>query len=266
MKFDLHTHHKRCGHAKGNIRDYIEKAISKELNVIGISDHSPWFYRDDNYEPRYVMTIDEFPNYIKEVLQLKNEYKEKIEILLGVESDFIPEHLDLYSEIYNRYPFDYIIGSVHASNGRSIFNKDRWNGLNEKQLLLEKEMYYNLIEQSALSGLFDVLGHIDGMKRSFPDFNSLDTFAVEKCLKTIGECDLAIEVNTSTSNSGLGWQPTSEILEMALYYDVKVTFGSDAHQPNRVGFEWDEVRKHLLEIGYKEWCIFRQRKRILLPL
>ena len=28
MKFDLHTHHDRCGHAQDKIRDYIEAAIA----------------------------------------------------------------------------------------------------------------------------------------------------------------------------------------------------------------------------------------------
>lgn len=41
MKFDLHTHHFRCGHADGNIRDYIEAGIKAGLQAIGISDHTP---------------------------------------------------------------------------------------------------------------------------------------------------------------------------------------------------------------------------------
>lgn len=36
MKFDLHTHHFRCGHADGNIRDYIEAGIKAGLQAIGI--------------------------------------------------------------------------------------------------------------------------------------------------------------------------------------------------------------------------------------
>jgi histidinol-phosphatase (PHP family) len=48
MKFDLHTHHDRCGHAKDKIRDYIEAAIAGGLQVIGISDHSPYFGSPDD--------------------------------------------------------------------------------------------------------------------------------------------------------------------------------------------------------------------------
>ncbi len=171
----------------------------------------------------------------------------------------------MYREIYRKYPFDYLIGSVHASNGRSIFNRDRPKGMSEYRLILEKEMYYNLIQQSALSGMFQILGHIDGMKRHIPGFNDLKTDAVDRCLKTIGECDVAIEVNTSTSGV-LGWQPSEDILERALFYKVMVTFGSDAHRPERVGDQWEGVRQKLIEIGYTKWAIFRRKQREMVRL
>ena len=34
-----------------------------------------------------------------------------------------------------------------------------------------KETYYSLIEQSARSGLFQILGHIDAMKGFYPEFS-----------------------------------------------------------------------------------------------
>ncbi len=73
MKFDFHTHHERCGHAKGKVRDYIEAAIERNLSLIGISDHSPWFYKKEPYDPKYVMPIHEFSGYIEEVLALKKK-------------------------------------------------------------------------------------------------------------------------------------------------------------------------------------------------
>lgn len=33
--FDLHTHHDRCEHAEGSIRDYVEAAIDNGLEIIG---------------------------------------------------------------------------------------------------------------------------------------------------------------------------------------------------------------------------------------
>ncbi|PYI53760.1 histidinol-phosphatase [Paenibacillus flagellatus] len=268
MKFDLHTHHDRCGHAEGVIRDYIESAIEQGLQAIGISDHSPYFGdREDQPWPGIAMAKSDFASYVAEVLKLKEEYKDRIEVLLGVESDFFPEHADLYRGVYEQYPFDYIIGSVHKTEGVSIFNRKRWKGLSNAEKVRQKEIYYDLIRQSAESGMFQILGHIDAMKGYYPEFSAIETDAVEHTLRVIGENGMAIEINTSgkTKDCG-GWYPSDDILERALHYGVSVTFGSDAHVPSRVGDEFEQVKRRLKEIGYKEWVFFRQKARVPVEL
>lgn len=268
LKFDLHTHHERCGHALGGIRDYIEAAVSEGLQVIGISDHSPYFgHPDEQPWPQVAMAKRDFAVYVAEVLRLKELYKGQIEVLLGVESDFFPEHAEAYRRVYEQYPFDYIIGSVHQSGGVSIFNKKRWKGLTEAQQIEQKELYYDLIQQSARSGMFQILGHIDAMKGFYPAFSAIQTQAVEHTLKIIGEAGMAIEINTSGKTKDVGgWYPADDILEMALHYGVDVTFGSDAHKPSRVGDEWDQVAARLKEIGFKDWVFFRQKERVRVSL
>lgn len=268
LKFDFHTHHYRCGHARGEIRDYIEAAIANGLHMIGISDHTPYFASDEEQPlPGIAMSKSEFPAYISEVLKLKEEYKGKIDVLLGVESDFFPEHIDIYRKQLGQYPFDYIIGSVHQVNGISIFNRNRWENLTEQEKLQTKEIYYQHIEQSAKSGLFQILGHIDAMKAFYPSFTAIQTAAIEQALQIIAEYDVAIEINTSGSTKDCGgWYPADEILEMALHYGVTVTFGSDAHDPERVGDEFDLVKKRLKEIGFKEWAYFKEKKMFLTAL
>ncbi|CAM3428045.1 histidinol-phosphatase [Marinicrinis lubricantis] len=268
MKFDLHTHHNRCGHAEGGIREYIESAIEQGLSVIGISDHSPYFAMPvDQAFPKIAMAKSQFSAYIEQVLQLKKEYASKIEVLLGVESDYFPDELDAYKKAYQNVPFDYIIGSVHSVKGISIFNRNRWKKLNEEQKIVEKELYYDLIEQSARSGMFDILGHIDAMKGFYPEFTSIPTDRVDTALKVIAQCDVAIEINTSgkTKDCG-GWYPSDEVLEKALHYGVKVTFGSDAHIPERVGDEFELVVQRLKDIGFKQWACFRNRERYMVEL
>jgi histidinol-phosphatase (PHP family) len=268
MKFDLHTHHVRCGHAVSNIEEYVTAAIKAGLQVVGISDHSPYFAKDeDQAQPLIAMAKSEFPHYVKEVLQLKEKFADKIEVLLGVESDFFPEDTAIYIQEYNKYPFDYIIGSVHATRGISIFNKKRWKGLDEQRKIEEKDHYYDLIEQSAKSGMFQILGHIDAMKGFYPEFADIPSNRIEPALKVIGECGVSIEINTSGKMKYVGgWYPSDEILEKALHYGVDVTFGSDAHDPNRVGDEWELVGKHLKEIGFKDWVFYRQKQAVRVPL
>lgn len=265
VKFDLHTHHHRCGHALGTIEEYVKQAITYGLQYIGISDHSPYFYsEEDQLNPKIAMAKSELGLYIEEVLQLKEKYKDKIHVLLGMESDFYPEHIEVYRNQYLLYPFDYIIGSVHHVQDIDIFKRGRWEGLTSEEQKNVKENYYELIQKSAQSGVFQILGHIDAMKGFYPAFSSIKTDIIEKTLKIIGQEDIAIEVNTSgkTKDCG-GWYPADHILERALFYNVKVTFGSDAHTPERVGDDFERVQKRLKEIGFTEWAYFVQKKRIL---
>jgi len=265
VKFDLHTHHIRCGHAEGNIEDYIQSAIKQGFGVIGISDHSPYFAdKHEHPHPGIAMAAKELPNYIEEVLMLKQKYEQQIDVLLGMESDFFPDHIRQYQAVYEQYPFDYIIGSVHFVEGVSIFNKKRWNDLNTAKKIAVKEQYYDLIAQSARSGAFQVLGHIDAMKGYYPAFSDIPTWdKIDQTLQTIAECDVAIEINTSGSTKDAGgWYPSNEILERAHHFGVKVSFGSDSHTPRRVGEDFDEVAAKLKDIGYKQWYYYKNRQPV----
>ncbi|QNF27243.1 MULTISPECIES: histidinol-phosphatase [Metabacillus] len=268
IKFDLHTHHHRCGHAIGTIEDYVKQAIEYGLHYIGISDHSPYFYsEEDHLYPTISMAKSEFVSYINEVLHLKEKYQDKIHVLLGMESDFFPDHIDVYKDQYILHPFDYIIGSVHYVQDLNIFKKGRWDGLASQEQIKLKEEYYDLIQKSAKSGVFQILGHIDAMKGFYPAFSDIETDVIEKTLKIIGQEDIAIEINTSgkTKDCG-GWYPADDILERALFHNVKVTFGSDSHKPERIGDEFEQVQKRLKEIGFTEWAYFVQKKRIMTSL
>jgi len=161
-----------------------------------------------------------------------------------------------------------VIGSVHNLGGVSIFNKGRWKKLNNKQQMDVKTEYYHLIAKSARSGMFQILGHIDAMKGNYPAFADIHVPApVDECLKTIGECGITIEINTSgkTKLSG-GWYPSDAILERALHFGVDVTFGSDAHKPSRVADEFEAVAARLREIGFKHWVYYKQREKIQVTL
>ncbi|MEK3733639.1 histidinol-phosphatase [Paenibacillus sp. FSL M8-0334] len=269
MKFDMHTHHFRCGHADGTIRDYIEAGIDAGLQVIGISDHTPYFgIPEEQPFPGIAMAKSEIASYVDEVLRLKKEYEGKIKVLLGIESDFFPEVAEVYRKALAAYPFDYIIGSVHQVNGVSIFNKNRWNKLSPAQKVADKEAYFDLIRQSARSGMFQIIGHMDAMKGNYPAFSEIIADeAIEETLKVIAECGLTIEINTSgkTKLCG-GWYPSNAILEVAHFHGVQVTFGSDAHTPSRVGDEFEEVSRVLKEIGYTEWVYFEQKQKVAVPL
>jgi histidinol-phosphatase (PHP family) len=281
VKFDYHTHHERCGHAFGSIEDYIREAIRHDLQIIGISDHSPFFADEhDHPNPHIAMARSEFANYCAEVLRLKEKYAGRIEVLLGVESDFYPEHVELYRSIYAPLPFDYIIGSVHSIRGVGVFNKHRWIDQTETEKVAIKDEYLDYIRQSAKAGLFQIIGHMDAMKSYYPAYRDLPSKQLDDTLQTIAAHGLAIEINTSFKEKktrwplelreafqdDTAWYPADDVLERACHYGVRVTFGSDSHHPQRIADDFDRVQAKLKEVGFREWTIFRARHPVHVPL
>jgi histidinol-phosphatase (PHP family) len=266
--FDLHTHHDRCGHAIGGLREYIEAALAAGLHTIGLSDHSP-FFADiaDHPLPGVAMAKSQFADYHAEACRLRQEYASRIKVLVGVESDFDPATAALSAAAYRAKPFDYVIGSVHVLDGIDLFRRDRWLGLDHRELRYARERYCDLVSRSARSGLFDVLGHVDVIKAVCPEIAEIATPAVDRMLRAIADADVVIEINTSgrTKDCG-GWYPSADILEEAAHIGIKVTYGSDAHEPGRVGEEHEQVRDQLRALGFREWYVFESRRRIGLPL
>ena len=84
MKVNYHSHTTRCHHAAGTEREYIEAAIESGLKVLGFSDHTPYPFKD-GYVSRIRMGMDELEDYVNTVLALRDEYRNDIEIHLGLE-------------------------------------------------------------------------------------------------------------------------------------------------------------------------------------
>lgn len=286
MIFDMHTHHERCGHARGTIEDYIREAIGYGLQVIGISDHNPLFYAEEDYPyPTVMMPKSEFPRYVAEVLRLKEQYRDKIDVLLGVEGDYYNEqHVPLYRAVFDQYPFDYVIGSCHMMKpGHNVFNQALWDGLDEQAMIDLKEFYLQQIQASVRTGMFDIIGHMDALKASyyahvvhpaFPDFASIPTPLLDETLQLMAAREQVMEVNSAFlrnyswkfGNETNRWYPSVDTLERAHHFGVRLSFGSDAHVPHHVAYEFEQVRETLRAIGYKQWYIFKARKPIALSL
>ncbi|TMW72740.1 histidinol-phosphatase HisJ family protein [Alteribacter natronophilus] len=266
MYIDYHTHHERCGHASGTLTDIVEKAIKKGLDQIGLSDHSPLFMEpEDHANPGMTMAKSEFPSYVEEMVSIREKYKDRIDIRLGVESDYVEGWEEHYSAIYERYPLDYIIGSVHYFDGFHVYDPRRWDrsGIDVNE---EYKKYFTLVQKAARSGMFDILGHIDAIKglNYKPDQNQ--TMLMKETADCIAGNDVVVELNTSGLRKCREIFPSTEMLSLLHSRGVQFTFGSDAHSPEELGYGWEETVKVLKSIGVKEVATFKQRKKQMISL
>lgn len=261
MIADYHIHTGLCGHARGSVEEMVESALEKGFEQVGIADHMPMLYAEHSY---LSMTPEQLPGYVEEVLQAKERYAGRIKVLLGIEADY---HAPTQAErvaMLGKYPFDYIIGSVHVL-GDWIFDSpsdvDRYDELDLDEFYLE---YLREVRDMVASGVYDIVGHPD-LAKKFDKRPSIDLAPhyreILVAMKELGTC---YEVNTA----GLRWPvgemyPEPAFVRMAAALGVPVTLGSDAHCPEDVGRDFDMALELVLGSGYRDLATFERGKMTL---
>ena len=86
MDTNYHAHTWRCMHAAGTEREYVEAAIG-HYRIFGFSDHTPQPY-PGSYESNAKMHMDQVEDYVDTILDLKKEYKEDLEIHVGLKVEY----------------------------------------------------------------------------------------------------------------------------------------------------------------------------------
>ena len=266
MRVDYHTHHYRCGHARGNLNDYVEAALAAGLDEIGLSDHSPiYHFGDDPYPlPGTAMSQHALPQYVREMAAVRERYAGHIRVRLGVESDYVLGWDAHYRDLWRQYPLDYVIGSVHWLGHWSIFDPCLPAGRTPEAIY---EEYLLTTQAAARSGAYDILGHLDCLKTKGQIPELTITPLLEATVRVLAESGITVELNTS------GWRkpieecyPRPELLDLCSHYGVPVTLCSDAHEPELVGSGFERGVRLLKDAGYREIATFERRQRIMQPL
>jgi histidinol-phosphatase (PHP family) len=267
MLIDYHTHHVRCGHASGELEEYVKRGIEIGLTQLGLSDHMPLLHVDPAaYFSGMAMPKEELPLYVEECLSLKEKYKGQIDIRVGLEGDYIEGYEPEIKAIVQAYPWDYVIGSVHFLGEWDISDFRQLDGWNGRDIYEVYTQYYDAVKKAAKTGFYDYIGHIDVIKR-FGYKPIQDPWELEKAaLDTVKECGLAIELNASGLRMPCEEMfPSRRMLEYCQKIGIPLTIGSDAHQPERLGQYLDQAAVLLKEIGCNEIATFSARKRTMEP-
>jgi len=260
---DYHTHTSLCGHATGRMEEYVEEALRCGLDEIGFSDHLPV---KDGKENNLSMAFGDLPEYVRKVVDLRKAFPE-IRIKLGIEADYIPGSESYMRDILSRYQFDYVIGSVHYIGTWAFDHPKERNVWEESDVDAVYVKYFELLRKSARTGLFDIMGHSDLVKkfgyRSKADLSNVlsDTAQVFK------ECDVSVEINTSGLRKPVSEiYPAKDILTVFRKHNIPIVFGSDAHIPEEVGRDFDKAVILARQCGYKSYVTYEKRRRAVCDL
>lgn len=255
---DYHMHTPLCGHAEGKPEEYAQAAVDKGLTEIGFSDHAPLV---TYHIPDVCMTNEQLPLYQQMITDAREKFAGKLKIKIALEADFIPGWEKQTRAILDAYPYDYVIGSVHFIDGWCFDNPDeleKWDKVNVDEVY---RRYYQLLQKAAQSKLFNVMGHVDLVKK-FGHRPKNDLRAeINATARAFKENGVAIEINTSGLRKPVKEiYPSADALTIYQKAGVEITFGSDAHRPSEVGMNFDLARGLALAAGYKEYVLWEKRK------
>jgi histidinol-phosphatase (PHP family) len=261
---DYHIHGNFCGHGEGELEEYVLEALGKGFIEIGFSAHLPKVVDPDPY---HAMLESRLPDYVAliEHLQMKNHGN--ISIKLGIEADYFPGLEDRTRGLLAKYPFDYVLGSLHFLGDWHFSSKagrHRYESEDPEEVFPK---YFELLGDMIRSGLFDVLAHADALRKETFEPGPGSSKEYVKLASLLSKHEMAIEVNTAGLRRGAGSiYPDRLLLEACGAKGIPVTLGSDAHTPADVGRDFRHAFRLLEEVGIANLAIFEGRKMESRPL
>lgn len=258
---DYHLHTPRCCHAAGLPQEYLAEAEKKELVEIGFADHFPLDMLQYKPKSQVTMQSEELDYYIEDVRKLQ-ENSSRVSVKMGIEVDYLPGTEKLLSTIIGQYGFDYIIGSIHFMEDWDFTHPVYAESYRERDIAQLYEKYFKLVENLCSSGLFDIIGHVDVIKKfGYRPSGNLNHLW-QKVARLLKNEDMCLELNTAGKDAPVGsFYPDRELLEICYLEKVPVTLGSDAHAPDQVGRYFHEAIDILKSVGYSELAVFEKRVR-----
>jgi len=265
IQCDYHMHTPLCKHAQGPMEAYVERGIELGLREIGFSDHNPL---PGGRSANVRMEESEIDYYVERVTELRFRYRGKIDVMLGLEMDYLEGLEDYLAQQLAKYPWDYVIGSIHFLD--SDCRQGSWpkNYTGDPQKLYAR--YFELLRRMARSGLCDIAAHFDVPKRSGCLPSEREAGDITQTLQEIKQAGICMETNTSGyRHSELPEPqpyPSLSIVEQALALGIPLTVNSDAHAPDQVGLKFGDIETFLKRKGCRQLAKFDRRKREMYDL
>lgn len=238
---DGHVHTRLCNHAAGEMEEYVQAAVYRGLKEIIFLEHME---TGICYDEATWLTEEKFAFYRKEGLRLREQYRDQIDIKLGIELGYNRDALGETLARLQANTWDRIGISCHFL--RIPGEKQHINILSRRQDNIERATRYGTEELMTcyldrlteavrlLPG--DVLCHLDaGLRYASVNLTTAHYQQVEKLLHAVKEQGMKLEINTSGFRMRNEPFPSHAILKIALRLDIPLVAGSDAHRPEDVG-------------------------------
>lgn len=276
IQADMHMHTWFSTDSEACPRDMADEAVRKGLKTICFTDH---FDKDDlEWGEEGIFDVDA---YFVEMQKLQEEYAGKLNIRIGIELGLRTYLKDYYEELTKKYPFDFVIGSVHNvpykkdAEGNILYTDPAAEKLFTDRT--DKEAYRLMMETTLenvrTSDCFQTLGHLDYVVRygksrekeySYTDYADI----IDEILKLLIEKEKGLEVNSAGLKYGLPFaHPHPDVLKR--YRELGgeiITIGADAHKPEHIAYDFAKAEEILKSCGFKYYTECFEQKPVFKQL
>ncbi len=270
LMFDYHIHTKYCNHAKGEMEEYVQVAIKKNLTEMGFSCHIPReFYPEEVPRDLYAMTLDDLNlHYFPEIALLQEKYNEEIFIKMGLEIDYfkwIQEPINKFID-ENGQKLDYIIGSVHILNTYgtiwSVDDRDAYDKFKKFGVDFIYDQYIEAIIEMIHTRKYHILAHLDLPKKYGYRPSNLEQYfgKIGELLDEVKKYGMSAEISTGGLRKYIREQyPEDRIVKMMIERDIPLITSSDSHKPEEVAYKFKELYQYLKDLGVTQLVSYRNR-------
>lgn len=276
MFADYHVHTEFSDDSVYPMETVIKDATKMGMDEICFTDHVDYGIKLDWDSGKEIAYRDgapyanvDYPRYIQKIQRLQNTFAGRIAIRIGMEFGMQMHTIPQFERLYQKYPFDFIILSIHQVEDKEFWTQDFQKGRTQQEY---NERYYaEMLQLVNHYQHYSVLGHMDLITRydnaGIYPFEKIKPY-VEEILKCVIQNGKGIEINTSSHWYGLtDSTPSKDILRLYHALGGKiVTIGSDSHKPEQLGAYIDDAKELLKDIGFSEFCTYKKMKPIFHPL
>ena len=272
MFADYHVHTEFSDDSTYPMAKVVEDAIAMKMDEICFTDHVDYGIKDDwdsgkpiVYRGNELIANVNYPVYVAKIRELQSLYEQQINIKMGLEFGIQTHTIPQYEALFQKYPFDFIILSIHEVEDKEFWTQDFQRGKNQEEY--NRRYYEEMLNVVKSYQNYSVLGHMDLITRY--DKNGIYPFEkiepiISEILRTIIENGKGIELNTSYHRYGLkDTTPSVNILKRyrELGGDI-ITIGSDSHSPGQLGAYIEDARQLLKSLGFRYFCTYDRMQPI----
>jgi histidinol-phosphatase (PHP family) len=263
MKVNCHVHTVESD-GSHSAREVLEMAEKGGVKIVCFTDH----FRVP-VEVRDYKTRDHLDGYYDELEKLRIEFRGRVEVLIGVELDWISGFEDWFLDELGGRDYDFVIGSIHwLRDDEGKFRRPHLGVGGTKEFGGDKEFVLRVLDETRKMvefGGLDCIGHLDAFVRRVEDKSILKQGwfleGVGEVLDLMVERGVCLELNCSGFDVFGRQFPSEDILRLARERGVGVTVGNDFHSDGFFDFDFKLERGLgvLRDVGFEEVLVFRGR-------